>query len=284
MGARSGPRPHPVPRVAVPSRHAERRRPWRLQRPRAETGASREPARAEVAPPAFAGASIAACLACSQSVRPCSASSPSSGWAGSHGSGTTAGFPEATTGWSSRPPTTAAARTRSTWPRLGASRAPRATGGRAGLRDDVDRAEGHRAAQFRPGDPRLDVQPQRAGTRAARPPGRPRRGHARQPGPGRGRLHSLARRGRAEPRGRRVGCDAGRAPTRRELYLPLPRRAGRDVLVPHASERLRGGQARPLRRARHRPAGATARPRPGRGRRTLPRCGCDRIERWGRPA
>ena len=47
VGARPGTRTDPVPRLAVPSRHAERRRAGGLQRPRAAAGAAREPARAE---------------------------------------------------------------------------------------------------------------------------------------------------------------------------------------------------------------------------------------------
>ena len=48
------------------------------------------------------------------------------------------------------------------------------------------------------------------------------------------------------------------------LHVPLPRRAGRNVLVPHAPGLLEGGQARPLRRvrdraARHRSPASTSR-------------------------
>ena len=44
--ARPGPRPDPVPRLAVPPRHAERRRARRLQRRRPAAGPARQPARA----------------------------------------------------------------------------------------------------------------------------------------------------------------------------------------------------------------------------------------------
>ncbi len=94
VGARPRTRADPVPRVAVPPRHGERRRPRRLQRARAAAGLARHPARAPGRRrPAFAGASIAACLACSRSARPCSASPLSRCWAGLPGRGTTAAFP-----------------------------------------------------------------------------------------------------------------------------------------------------------------------------------------------
>ena len=70
-----------------------------------------------------------------------------------------------------------------------------------------------------------------------------------------GRDDPLARGRRPECRGRRRGRDAGRGRARRALRLPLPRRAGRDVLVPHASGLLEGGAARALRDARDRAGG-----------------------------
>ena len=55
-------------------------------------------------------------------------------------------------------------------------------------------------------------------------------------------------------RGRRRRRDAERRAARRELHVPLPRRAGRDVLVPHAPGLVGGCPTRPLRRDRHRAA------------------------------
>ena len=55
-------------------------------------------------------------------------------------------------------------------------------------------------------------------------------------------------------RGRSRRRHPGRRPAGRELHVPLPRRAGRDVLVPHAPGLVGGGRAGPLRRDRHRAA------------------------------
>ena len=85
-----------------------------------------------------------------------------------------------------------------------------------------------------------------------------------------GRRHdSLARRRPPERRGRRRRRDAGCRAAGRELRLPLPRRSGRDVLVPRAPGIGLGGAARPLRRARDRAGrSASARHRRHRGRRS----------------
>ena len=118
-------------------------------------------------------------------------------------------------------------------------------------------------ARLGPARRRADLRRALAGPGAARAPGRPRRGDAGERRHRAGRDDPLARHRRAERRGRGRRGDAGRGPAGRALRLPLPRRAGRHVLVPHASGVLEGGSARALRRDRHRARRRDAvRPRP----------------------
>ena len=103
----------------------------------------------------------------------------------------------------------------------------------------------------------------RPGPGAARPRGRPRRGHAREPRRRRRRLDPLARSRRAERRGRRRGRHAGRGAARRAPRLPLP---GRPAPGRSGTTRTRSSsqevRRRPLRRLRRRAAAARARGEP----------------------
>ena len=112
----------------------------------------------------------------------------------------------------------------------------------------------HGAPAVRPQRRRAHLRRPRAGNRAARARGRPRRGDAAERGRERGRDDPLARGRGAERRGRRRRRDPGRGRAGRPPRLPLPRRAGRDVLVPHAPGLGERGTARPLRRLRRRTA------------------------------
>ena len=91
-----------------------------------------------------------------------------------------------------------------------------------------------------------------AGARAPGPTGRPRRGDASQQKRRRRGDDPLARRRSPERRGRRRRRDAERGPPGRDLRLPLPRRAGRNLLVPHPPVLVRRGAPWALRPARDR--------------------------------
>ena len=124
--------------------------------------------------------------------------------------------------------------------------------------------ERRRPARVGQDDPRAHVRRRVSRPGAPGPAGRPRRGGARERGRRAGRHDPLARRRRAERRGRSRRRHPGRRPARRALHVPLPRRPGRDVLVPHAPGLVEGGPAGSLRRARHRAAQqAAGRLRPG---------------------
>ena len=130
---------------------------------------------------------------------------------------------------------------------------------RAGTADvavDPDRAQGALPARVRRAGRRLHAQRHLAGPGDPRGAGPAGRGDAWSTSPSRtGVDAALARRGRAERRGRRRRRDAGRGAGRRVVHLPLRRRPGRDLLVPLAPGLARAGAARAVRRARRRPRG-----------------------------